>query len=508
MATIRKTGVRIHGGGIWPYGNNPHITMALSYNDVITRTGNTISLTVSAANLEAFNRKMCFGFFVYAQLGNGEKKLLIDKPYTPDRNNKTVWDADDYVLASPVVLTEDNATTSTSLKIIMETRHLNLSGNYVGCGCYGPGSSQTNIFYPNRHLPQVVAEYALTAPSVLDSYTVTFNANGGSNPPGSLTKIEATPLKLTGAVPTGPKKTVTLNAQGGSCSVGSVSGNRNFASWNNQADGKGSISLSAKGEYTQDSDVTLYAQWGGLTLPALPEVTKTHHPFVGWFTSPNCEGTMYKEGDVLPASVTTLYAGYKYTVYYVFYPLAEDEQIYTAYKEHDVSLTIISQHPSKTGYTFVGWTSVWAGTSVEYEAGDKYTANAPVTLYPVFRLLQYTVTYDYAGGVDSQGNTSKQVTVNWGDAPTYPTDVTRPGYYFNGWSQNAGPTITGNITITANWVKCALHKFDEDSGWQGFQNTEENIWRYNASKKQWERVLKLKTYSRKSATEGTWEDQK
>lgn len=53
-------------------------------------------------------------------------------------------------------------------------------------------------------------------------------------------------------------------------------------------------------------------------------------------------------------------------------------------KVHGTSLTLSTTKPTRTGYTFLGWSTTQNG-SVEYTAGATYTANSAVTLYAVWR---------------------------------------------------------------------------------------------------------------------------
>ena len=71
-------------------------------------------------------------------------------------------------------------------------------------------------------------------------YTITFNANGGSNPPASQKKIHGTNLTLTTGIPT--------------------RAGYDFVSWNTAADGSGT-SYASGAAFSTNADTTLYAQW-------------------------------------------------------------------------------------------------------------------------------------------------------------------------------------------------------------------------------------------------------
>jgi Tfp pilus assembly protein PilV len=100
-----------------------------------------------------------------------------------------------------------------------------------------------------------------------NQYTITYNANGGSNPPTSQTKTHETTLTLTSAIPTSPAAsktiiTLTYAANGGSSTPSSQTGTvtipKVFDSWNTKADGSG-VKYASGASYTADTSVTLYA---------------------------------------------------------------------------------------------------------------------------------------------------------------------------------------------------------------------------------------------------------
>lgn len=78
------------------------------------------------------------------------------------------------------------------------------------------------------------------------SYTVSYNANGGSGAPGAQTKWYNETLKLSSTVPT-------------------RSGGYTFKGWSTSANG--AVSYSAGGNYANNSGATLYAVWNRSFLP-------------------------------------------------------------------------------------------------------------------------------------------------------------------------------------------------------------------------------------------------
>lgn len=106
-------------------------------------------------------------------------------------------------------------------------------------------------------------------------------------------------------------------------------------------------------------------------------------------------------------------------------------------KWQGTALTLSSATPTRTGYTFLGWSASSTATSATYSAGGSYTSNANATLYAVWKANTYTVTFNANGG---SGGPSSQ-TKTHGTALTISTSKpTRTNYTFKGWGVSAGST--------------------------------------------------------------------
>lgn len=123
-------------------------------------------------------------------------------------------------------------------------------------------------------------------------------------------------------------------------------------------------------------------------------------------------------------------------------------------KWKDQALTLSSTKPTRTGYSFLGWSTSSTATSATYSAGGSYTANSAATLYAVWKANTYTVTYNANGGSGAPGNQTK----TYGKALILSsTKPTRTNYNFKGWgtsasattvSYAAGASYTANAAIT------------------------------------------------------------
>lgn len=121
-------------------------------------------------------------------------------------------------------------------------------------------------------------------------------------------------------------------------------------------------------------------------------------------------------------------------------------------KWHGTSITLSKTKPSRTGYTFKGWATSSSG-GVAYSSGASYTANASVTLYAVWQVITYKVTYNANGGSGAPGQQTKTYGVTLKLSTTKPT---RTNYNFKGWAKSStgsvayasGANYTSNAAIT------------------------------------------------------------
>jgi uncharacterized repeat protein (TIGR02543 family) len=128
---------------------------------------------------------------------------------------------------------------------------------------------------------------------------------------------------------------------------------------------------------------------------------------------------------------------------------------------------------SRTGYTFLGWATTPGATS----AASSYTVTGAATLYAVWLIDTYTITYDEnAGGSNSTTHSYDYGSTN---ALSFANPWTRTGYTFLGWSINASAiaadtsfTVTGDETLYAIWkiktYTITYNKNDGSNTHQGF----------------------------------------
>lgn len=140
-------------------------------------------------------------------------------------------------------------------------------------------------------------------------------------------------------------------------------------------------------------------------------------------------------------------------------------------KWKDQTLKLSTTKPTRTGYTFLGWSTSSTATTATYSAGGNYTANSAATLYAVWKAYTYNVTFNANGGTGAPASQTKTYGVALTLSNTKPT---RANYTFKGWgtsssattvAYNAGGTYNNNsnITLYAIWeltyVKPSISSF-------------------------------------------------
>ena len=198
------------------------------------------------------------------------------------------------------------------------------------------------------------------------------------------------------------------------------------------------------------------AQWtpGSVTLPT---PSYTGYTFGGWYSDENCTTLVGAAGDsYTPTANTTLYAKWTpidYTITYVYEG--------TVASGYTAPAAVTGKHvgdnmpadptlPSVPGYTITGWTYSPAITNGKMPASN-------VTATATWSMVDYTITYVYAGTVASGYTAPAAVTgKHVGDnMPADPTLPSVPGYTITGWTYS--PAITNgkmpasNVTATATW---------------------------------------------------------
>jgi len=312
----------------------------------------------------------------------------------------------------------------------------------------------------------VGADYTVTGNVILyvkwvNSYTVTFDLNGGSG---------VVPAPVSGVYGT----IITIPGGDGLSKSGYA-----FYGWNNTTTGE----IYRNGfPYTIKENVTMRAYWinytvtfnvnGGIgqapssvtnipgasiTLPNGDGFTKSGYAFGGWNTNADGSGTNYNAGaDYIINNNITLYAKWNFIYTIIFDVYNGNGTIPSITAASGTSITIPSgEGLSREGFVFGGWEN--RGSGKEYKAGDSFTVSGNITFIAIWRYI-YTVTFNNNGG----SGTVSSISAGSGSAINLPdgSELSKNGYTFGGWTNvngtilyNSGSsyTVNSNVTMYAKW---------------------------------------------------------
>ncbi len=280
------------------------------------------------------------------------------------------------------------------------------------------------------------------------------------------------------------KRTLTFNSDGGSAIADMAVDYQSLASAPSDPTKSGYTFI---GWYTDEAktkpfsftttpintDITLYAKWsvnayklsfetnGGTVVTdqminykelAIPPVApeRTGYTFAGWYTDNQLQSVF----DFTSMPITTdmiLYAKWLIKPYTATFDTDGGSLISDQLVNYQ-SLVKSPTDPIKSGYTFAGWYSDAARTTL-YDWNTAITDN--ITLYGKWSKNAYTVSFDTYGG-----SAVANINVDYGDKIIAPASPTKFGYAFVGWYTDATLTtlfdfgqtpITSNTTLYADW---------------------------------------------------------
>ena len=217
--------------------------------------------------------------------------------------------------------------------------------------------------------------------------------------------------------------------------------------WRN-ADGTKTYPLG--GTYTENAGITLYPVWTpnrytitfdtaggsdiapitqdyGTAIVAPADPTREGYTFIGWDKA--IPATM-------PAENVTITAKWKVNSYTITFDTAGGSAVAPITQNYGTAITAPT-NPTREGYTFIGWDKA-IPTTMPAEN---------VTVTAKWKVNQYTITFDTAGGSEIA-----PITQDYGTQITAPANPTREGYTFLGWDKAIPATMSAeNITLKAKW---------------------------------------------------------
>lgn len=427
---------------------------------------------------------------------NGTTKVTSANPYTfaPTANITLTAKWSVYNITIPVNVSPTGAgTTSPSPFTGQEGSTVNITAT-PATGykfAYWTDGVDDTHYTNNPQSVVMLSVKTLTAYFTLKSYTVTWNANGGTVSPASITKTHGSTL---GTLPT-PTRASTAEYS------------YTFAGWFTAASGGTQISSTT----TVTGNVTYYAHWtatkrsytatfngngGGTPSPSsitkeyntalgtLPTCTRTGYTFLGWYTA-SSGGTKISTTTVVTKDIT-YYAQWSINSYTLTFnpnggtvtPTSKDLEYNSAY---GTLPTPTRASDAQYTYTFAGWyTATTGGTQVT--AATKMAAkDTTVYAHWTSNTRSYTVSYQTTYGTLNRTSQSVAYNSKGSCTLTMPDNTAEFTYTFVGWytAANGGgtkvgseltletPAIKGTITYYAyvtRSTKSYTHTFNANGG--------------------------------------------
>ena len=306
----------------------------------------------------------------------------------------------------------------------------------------------------------------------INSYTASFDSNGGTWEDGTTVKTDSyvfgdTVLKYNDVHGEVPVRT-----------------GYTFKGWAETADAEAALGVLGK---MPASDKTFYAVWDansytvtwvvdgktteepydfGATINVPENPIKEGHRFVKW--TPAVPATM-------PAENITIVALFETNVYDVIY-VVDGKEVSRLSNEYgtEIATDISNVYTAPAGYVLSGWYSD-AGYTTEFAYGATVPAE-PTTLYAYTTAISYSVIFDANNGAFADGSITYIDTVEYLGEITAPADPTREGYTFTGWSPAVGAVldVPANKTYTATWTALTydITYYDGEEVYQIYEDVE------------------------------------
>lgn len=288
------------------------------------------------------------------------------------------------------------------------------------------------------------------------TYTISYNANGGSGAPKAQVKTWGSNLKLSTTI---PKRT-----------------GYNFKGWSTSA--SGSVQYYAGSTWSGNYNATLYAVWERITVKltfdenggtsvndisgyyndykTLPSSTKTGHIFKGWSTGDDNTPEVAPGGSVKLTANKTYYACWEAIVYTYEFDSAGGSKVNSITQTYGVNARVPEITPTKRGYDFKGWSV----DNKVYQPGDPIQLNKNATLTAVWNKHLYTVRFNasYRGGTPDT-TFKRYYQDKLGQLP----NAVLKYYVHKGWATTKNATVanvTENTVVDSDATYYAVFELD------------------------------------------------
>lgn len=307
-------------------------------------------------------------------------------------------------------------------------------GWYSNIGLTNPYTFST---MPNQNLT-VYAKW------IINSYTITFNTDGGSAV-SPITQNYGTTV----VAPTNPLKAGyvfsywTLNSNPYTFGVVPAENITLVAVYEELQANEYTITFNSNG----GSAIASIVQEEGTPISAPTNPTRTGYTFNGWY-SDELLTTPYVF-NIMPSENITVYAKWTINSYTISFNSNGGSAVSAITQNFGTNVTAPT-NPTRSGYLFIEWTLSGATYTFSTMSAEN------ITLVAIWEQIQnYTITFNSNGG-----SAVSPITQPNGSAVTAPTNPTRTGYTFNGWYNDVALTNlytfsvmpNMNITLYARWT--------------------------------------------------------
>lgn len=349
--------------------------------------------------------------------------------------------------------------------------HNNSGAASIRLGLRGGVISMTSG-YPSAYSSWIDDGYYINL-SESRSLIINYNANGGSGAPSNTYFYGSTEnIVLSSTIPTRPGYTFLGWSASGAATTATYSAGQNIG--------------------TRTSSLALFAVWriNSYTVTCEDRVGSASGTLLGTKTASYTYGSSVSGASFgSDTSYDAYYTGYHYTGSSSTITVDGNETVYRYFalntwtvsynanggsgapssqtKTYGVNLTLSSTVPTRTGYSFLGWSTSSTATSATYSAGGTYSANAGAILYAVWRLNTYSLsafqtnssvfvnrTSSPLGG-GTIGTLGNGATLYYNDSLTI-TFAANTGYTLtvhtvngNNFSSGSSHTVVGAVTVVS-----------------------------------------------------------
>lgn len=378
-------------------------------------------------------------------------------------------------LASAIARNNSSSTSTGTITISYNVNGGSSTAPTASTGTY-TNTTTTKYTFEKWHLNSTTGTAYSAGASYAPSANVTMYAGWTSSASTARTSnpsITLTSTKPTKANTTVSSYTVSYNANGGSSTPSNQTATKTrsytFSKWNTNSGGTGT-DYSGGVAYTFSANATLYAKYtssdsgGSVTLASA--ISRANGSTTGYSITYNANGGSGAPSTQTSGNRTITYTfnkwaagsatGTTYSAGGSFTPSANTTMYATwnSSTSANSAWTCSNTIPTKTGYTFLGWATSSTATTVTYTAGTAYTITGDLTLYAVWKA-------NVPSNLNLQGTKNTTTSISLSLNATSAIDITNYIVYYKTASETTydsisfGASNTGTLTgldVDTNYI--------------------------------------------------------